>query len=78
MILYSTTDGTGNPIWALAGTSPGTNANWIETTNPTISDGFKDATGQTAPVPLDYATTWAGYKADYLAPVMTDTVAEIP
>lgn len=73
MLVYgtvSTVPGFEGNIYALAGTSPGTEANWIETDSDIRMSAFLDATGQENPVGLP-EDEYSILKAQYLAPVVT-------
>lgn len=73
MIVYgtvSTVPGFEGNLWALAGTSPGTQANWIETQDAVRSAAFLDATGQEAAVGLSEAE-FSALQESYLSPVQT-------
>lgn len=73
MIVYGTVGtvpGFEGNIWALAGTSPGTQANWIETQDAVRSTAFLDATGQEAAVGLS-ETDFDALRESYLSPVQT-------
>lgn len=73
MIVYSTVStvpGFEGNLWALAGTSPGTQANWIETQDSIRAAGFLDATGQESPVGLPEAEYYA-LQTSYQSPVET-------
>jgi len=54
-------------LYALAGDSPGTPANWLETTDQGLANGWSAQIGA-ASIPLN-AATFASYKADYLSPL---------
>ncbi len=54
-------------LYALAGDSPGTPANWLETTDQGLANGWSAQIGA-ASIPLN-AATFANYKADYLSPL---------
>lgn len=69
MIVYSTSDGEG-ALHALAGTSPGTEANFITTRSSVRLAAFLDATGQTAAVPLTLEE-FNELQDRYLSPVST-------
>lgn len=80
MILYSTvsTDPAmpGN-LWALAGTSPGTDANWIETQDPARAEAFMHACQVDAPVGLD-ELEFQEYRDLYRAPLGTMPIGPAP
>lgn len=66
MLVYMTEDAVNK--FALAGASPGTQANWQETESEQLAAQWRDATGQTAPVrltPADFAVR----KLEFLTPV---------
>jgi hypothetical protein len=65
-VYYRTSD----YLYALAGDSPGTAANWIEATDPSIYNKWVQGRGN-ANVPLD-PTTFAAWKALYLQPLNTN------
>lgn len=74
MIVYgtvSTVPGFEGNIWALAGTSPGTQSNWIETQDPVRMAAFLDATGQESSVGLSEDEFYA-YSASYLSPIQVE------
>ena len=66
--LYHTRHSDGKFIWALAGDSPGTPANWRETRSQTLAN---EIAGQTGPSAELSPETWANWKADYLEPLAT-------
>lgn len=71
MIVYgtvSTTPGSAGNLWALAGTSPGTMANWIETQDNVRRLAFIDATGQDDAVGVT-ETEFLELRTSYLSPV---------
>lgn len=68
MILFTSNDGT--EIWALAGSSPGNDANWLETRSATLAADFADAAGVASGIALPIAE-FNAYKAQYLAPLVT-------
>lgn len=72
MLVYKTTDGEGD-LWALAGTSPGTPANWIETRDSARALKFVQACGVDDAVTVT-ETDFYNYKADYIAPLATAEV----
>lgn len=75
MLVYgtvSTVPGFEGNVWALAGASPGTQANWQETQESTRSAAFLDATGQTAAVGVTEAE-FNALKEQFLSPVETGT-----
>ncbi|WP_217182688.1 hypothetical protein [Streptomyces sp. AC495_CC817] len=55
--------------YALAGESPGTSANWLETTDKDLARNWGLVHGTA--VPLNPRTTWGTYRAQYLEPVRT-------
>ncbi len=54
-------------LYALAGDSPGTPANWLETTAQSLANAWSAQIG--GPSAGINAETWDVYKADYLAPL---------
>jgi hypothetical protein len=62
-----------NQTFALAGSSPGTPANWLETESAQVAQQWMDATGQSSPVRLA-STDFAARKFDYLAPLQVTAV----
>lgn len=68
MLVYGTNDG--GMKYALAGTSPGTEANWIETDSVALKDQFLEACGVDDYVLLDVSTFYE-LSAKYKAPVST-------
>lgn len=76
MLVYNATIG-GTPTWALAGTSPGTAANWIETTNSVRALAFVKACGVDDAVTVS-DTDFALYKNQYISPVTITAGADIP
>lgn len=56
-------------LYALAGDSPGTPANWLETTDQALANGWSAQIG--APSTLLSPGTFDSYKAAYLAPLAT-------
>src|SRR5690606_8774203 len=80
MIVYSTVDS--NPaspgnVWALAGTSPGTDANWIETRDLVRAQAFLDACQVENPVGLT-ELEFAEYRDLYRSPVGTQEIPPAP
>lgn len=73
MLVYATNDG--GMIWALAGTSPGTSANWRETRSETLANQYMNACGVDEPVLLPVSDYYEA-QAEYLAPVQTFTELE--
>lgn len=76
MLVYKTTDAEGD-IYALAGTSPGTPANWIETRDATRALAFVTACNNDSAVAVslgDFTT----YKLNYLRSVGTEIVTDLP
>lgn len=59
----------GKNLWALAGDSPGTPANWLETADKTFADQLARQHGDAASLSTQ---SWANWKAAYLAPLKTD------
>lgn len=73
MLVYSSVDdnpGSPGPVWALAGSAPGTAANWQQTQDPVRGEAFLDASGQSAPVPLPIVE-FIELSVKYLSPVQT-------
>lgn len=68
MLVYSVNDG--GMKYALAGTAPGTLANWIETESETLKNSFLEATQQDSPVALETLKFYE-LKSQYLSPVTT-------
>lgn len=68
MLVYATNDG--GMKYALAGTSPGTTANWKETDSEALASQFMQACGVDEPVMLEIADYYAT-QAAYLEPVVT-------
>lgn len=71
MLVFSAVDdnpSTPGPVWALAGTSPGTDANWIETRDTAIANSFLEACGVESPVGLTIGD-FNMYKDLYRGPV---------
>jgi hypothetical protein len=68
MLVYETNDG--GPKFALAGTSPGTEANWIETTSVQLKDQFLIACGVESTVLVENSLFFS-LKAQYKSPVQT-------
>lgn len=57
MLVFSTTDqstSTPGPVWALAGTSPGTDANWQETRDQSLAQQYMDACQVETSVGISY------------------------
>jgi len=75
MLVYATNDG--GMKYALAGTAPGTEANWIQTDSESLKDQFLDACGVEEPVLVDIALFYE-LSAKYLAPVSTFEFVEGP
>lgn len=75
MLVYATNDG--GMKYALAGTSPGTTANWLETTSETLADQYMNACGVTEPVVLEISDYYAT-QAKYLEPMSTLEYVEGP
>ena len=61
--------------YALAGDSPGTPANWLETTAQSLANAWSDQVGG-ASAGLN-EETWSAYKARYLAPVSTGAPVKV-
>lgn len=57
-------------LYALAGTSPGTPANWLETTDQGLANAFSRQIGN-APSAGINDQTWKAWKAAYTAPLTT-------
>lgn len=70
--LYYTTDQYGKPWWALAGDSPGTPANWIETQSQARANAWASAMGSDVSVPVTQ-NEWHEYRLKYIAPVAVQT-----
>lgn len=68
MLVYGTNDN--GMKYALAGTAPGTEANWIQTESETLKDQFLTACGVEEPVIVDTALFYE-LQSKYLAPVLT-------
>lgn len=64
----STVPGSEGNLWALAGTSPGTTANWLETSDATRKNAYVDATGQSDAVGVTEAEFFT-LKDLYMSPV---------
>lgn len=80
MIVFSAVDddpATPGNVWALAGSSPGTDANWIETRNANRALAYQEACGVEAPVGLTMLE-FESYRDLYRAPVSTKEMPEIP
>jgi hypothetical protein len=75
MLVFKTTDGEGD-IWALAGTSPGTSANWIETRSPARALAFVEACNNDDAVSISVAD-FAVYKTNYTQTINADIVGNI-
>lgn len=75
MLVYATNDG--GMKYALAGTAPGTQANWIQTESESLKDSFLEACGVDAPVLVDISLFYE-LQAKYLAPVTTFEYVEGP
>ena len=73
MILYYTIDMNGELLFALAGASPGTPANWLPTRDQDLANDYARATGVEVATKLSLAT-FVEYEGKFLAPVKT-TVA---
>lgn len=65
----------GIKTWALAGDSPGTPANWLETQGQTTADQWADGHGSS--VVLGDGS-WAAFKAAYLKPLNTSASVTVP
>ena len=68
MFVYGTTDGT--PKYGIAGGSPGTPANWIDTTSETLKNQYLESLQQENVIMLEAAAFYK-LRDDYLAPVST-------
>jgi len=68
MIVFATNDA--GMKWALAGTAPGTGANFIITESETLANQFMAACGVDAPVMLEVSTFYE-FEVKYLSPVST-------
>jgi len=80
MLVYSSVDdnpATPGPVWALAGTSPGTDANWIETRDNVRAVAFLEQCGVDDPVGLTIAE-FAEYRDLYRSPVGTQEIPPAP
>lgn len=80
MLVYSTVDtdpATPGPLWALAGTSPGTDANWIETRDNLRAVAFMEQCGVEDPVGLTLAE-FVAYRDLYRSPVGTQEIPATP
>lgn len=80
MLVYSTVDtdpATPGNLWALAGTSPGTDANWIETRDPIRAQAFLEQCGVEDPVGLAL-TEFVEYRDLYRSPVGTQEIPPTP
>lgn len=80
MLVYSTVDT--NPaspgsLWALAGTSPGTDANWIETRDQIRATAFLEQCGVDDPVGLTLIE-FGEYRDLYRSPVGTQEIPPAP
>lgn len=75
MIVYGTTDGTLK--YGIAGASPGTPANWIDTDSLALAEQHMAALQQEEVVMLDMATFYS-LRDDFLAPVSTLEFVEGP
>ena len=67
--------------WALAGTSPGTPANWLTIGDPALANAIAANTksGNFIFLSSGYeGSTWDTWKAAYLAPLSTDEIEEVP
>lgn len=76
MLVFKTTDAVGD-IFALAGTSPGTPANWIETRDAARALAFVTACNNDSAVAIS-SGEWTTYKLNYLEPVSGDIVTTLP
>ena len=65
-------EGSSPTLYALAGDSPGTPANWHETTGVALATSWSEQIGGSAA--LLSASTWDAWKADYLAPLNVPAV----
>lgn len=78
MIVFSSTDpstATPGPVWALAGTSPGTDANFIETRDTTLAGQFMEACQVESSVGVDWLT-FQSFRDQYRGPVNTFAVEQ--
>ena len=75
MLVYATNDG--GMKYALAGSAPGTEANWIQTESESLKDSFLEACGVDNPVLVDISLFYE-LSAKYLAPVTTLEYVEGP
>lgn len=73
MLVFSSVDenpATPGNVWALAGTSPGTDANWIETRDAVLANQYLEACQQDSPVGI----SWLDFQTNrdlYRGPVST-------
>lgn len=74
MLVFSAQNNEGTGVFALAGTSPGTDANWLETTSTTLAQQFMEACQVENTVGISWAD-FQTYRNQYLSPVAT---AEVP
>ena len=80
MLVYSTvsTDPSSpGSLWALAGSSPGTDANWIETQDSARASAFMSACQQDDPVGLT-ELEFAEFRDNYRSPVGTQEIPAAP
>lgn len=70
MILFYTVDMKGELLFALAGASPGTSANWLETRDQDLANDYARATGVEVATKLSLPT-YVAYQAKFLEPVLT-------
>lgn len=76
MLVFSAVDdnpATPGNVWALAGSSPGSDANWIETRDSLRAQAFQDACGVESPVGLSILE-FNTYRDLYRAPLATSEV----
>ena len=72
-----TNPATPGPVWALAGTSPGTEANFIETRDPIRGAAYATACGVDSPIGVTMIE-FAEMRDLYKAPISTIEVPVIP
>lgn len=80
MLVYSTIDtnpATAGNVWALAGTSPGTDANWIETRDSVRAVAFMEACQVDTPVGIT-ESEFAEYRDLYRSPLGTQEIPPTP
>lgn len=80
MLVYSAVDdnpATPGNVWALAGSSPGSDANFIETRDAARALAFQEACGVDSPVGLTIAE-FNSYRDLYRAPISTQEIPPAP